>query len=308
MGATVTVSLIKADVGGWPGHASVHPALEKIADIDLFDAKKKGSITDYFVTHAGDDLQLLISHTKGENNDEIHRIAWTIFTKATSKAKELNLYAAGQDILKNTFSGNIKGMGPGIAEMEFTERPGETLIAFMMDKTEPGAFNLPLYKAFADPFTTAGLVIDPAIHDGFNFEIWDIRDRKRVFMNAPEEMYDLLALIGAKERYVIKKIFPRGDPLPKKEPAAVICTEKLYNVAGRYIGKDDPVALVRAQNGLPALGEVLESWAFPHLVSGWMRGSHNGPVMPVSIKTPGVPVSTARQGFWPWGFKSAGEL
>jgi len=43
------------------------------------------------------------------------------------------------------------------------------------------------------------------------------------------------------------------------------------------------VAIVRAQSGLPALGEVLEPFAFPHLVSGWMRGSHNGPIMPVPL-------------------------
>ncbi|MEM3004351.1 MAG: fructose 1,6-bisphosphatase, partial [Candidatus Bathyarchaeia archaeon] len=38
-----------------------------------------------------------------------------------------------------------------------------------------------------------------------------------------------------------------------------------------------------AQSGLPAVGEVLEPFAFPHLVPGWMRGSHHGPLMPVSV-------------------------
>jgi len=98
-------------------------------------------------------------------------------------------------------------------------------------------------------------------------------------------MYDLLALIGAKSRFVIKRVFPKGGgKLPANEPVAVISTEKLFQIAGEYIGKDDPVAAVRAQSGLPALGEVLEPFAFPHLVSGWMRGSHNGPIMPVGIK------------------------
>jgi fructose 1,6-bisphosphate aldolase/phosphatase len=31
------------------------------------------------------------------------------------------------------------------------------------------------------------------------------------------------------------------------------------------------------------MGEVIEPFAFPHLVSGWMRGSHNGPIMPVGL-------------------------
>ncbi|RLF66806.1 MAG: fructose 1,6-bisphosphatase, partial [Thermoplasmata archaeon] len=189
------------------------------------------------------------------------------------------------DLLSDAFSGNVRGLGPGVAEMEFTPRRSEPIIAIMMDKTEPGAFNYPIFKIFADPFNTAGLVIDPKMHQGFVFEIWDIIEHRRVFMRAPEEMYDILALIGAKGRFVIKRIYPKeGSPLPKDEPVAVISTEKLFFIKGEYVGKDDPVALIRAQSGLPATGEILEPFAFPYLVSGWMRGSHNGPLMPVSLK------------------------
>jgi len=71
-----------------------------------------------------------------------------------------------------------------VAEMEIEERTAEPVVAFMMDKTEPGAFNLPIFKIFADPFNTAGLVIDPACHHGFTFEVWDIMEHKKVFMDA----------------------------------------------------------------------------------------------------------------------------
>ena len=150
----------------------------------------------------------------------------------------------------------------------------------MADKTEPGAFNLPLFRVFADPFNTAGLVIDPKMHDGFKFEIYDVYEGKTVILSCPEEMYDLLALIGTPGRYVIKRIYRKKDDLL----AAVVSTERLNLIAGRYVGKDDPVAIVRCQHGLPAVGEVLEAFAFPHLVAGWMRGSHFGPLMPVSMK------------------------
>lgn len=227
-----------------------------------------------------------MGHTKGADNGDIHAIAWECFEKATEVAKKLKLYGAGQDLLSDAFSGNIRGMGPGVAELEFTERTSEPLVAFMMDKTEPGAFNLPIYKIFADPFNTAGLVIDPACHAGFVFEVWDIMEHKKVFMNCPEEMYDLLALIGAKSRYVIKRVYPKpGGKLPENEAVAVVSTEKLFQTAGTYVGKDDPVALVRSQSGLPAFGEVLEPFSMGHLVSGWMRGSHNGPLMPCSFDT-----------------------
>ena len=281
----ITFSVIKADVGGWPGHAKVHPDLEKIAYKELLEAKRSKILKDFHVTHCGDDLELIMTHTRGVDSNEVHELAWNTFLKATEKARDLGLYGAGQDILSDAFSGNVRGMGPGIAEMEFTERKAEPVIVFMMDKTEPGAFNYPIFKIFADPFNTAGLIIDPSLHSGFTFEVWDIREHKNVYLNTPEEMYDLLALIGAKSQFVIKRVFPKKDSkLPSDEATAVISTEKLYQIAGEYVGKDDPVAAVRAQSGLPAVGEVLEGFSHGHLVSGWMRGSHNGPLMPVSVE------------------------
>jgi len=59
---------------------------------------------------------------------------------------------------------------------------------------------------------------------------------------------------------------------------------KIARDFGRYVGKDDPVMFVRAQAGFPALGEILEPFSFPHLVAGWMRGSHTGPLMPVPLR------------------------
>ncbi len=280
----ITLSVIKADIGGWPGHSRVHPQLVETAEEVLSKAVEDGILIDFYVATCGDDLQLIMTHKKGVDSSEIHGLAWKAFEEATRVAKELGLYGAGQDLLKDAFSGNIRGMGPGIAEMEITLRKSEPVVTFHMDKTEPGAFNLPIFRMFADPFNTAGLVIDPHMHMGFRFEVWDIKEHKRVILNTPEEVYDLLALIGAKSRYVIKRVLPKeGHKIAKDEPVAVISTEKLYQIAGEYVGKDDPVAIVRAQSGLPALGEVLEPFAFPHLVSGWMRGSHNGPIMPVPM-------------------------
>jgi len=275
-----TLSIIKADVGGFPGHGTVHPELTKVADVKLSEAKKSGKILDFYVAKCGDDLDLILTHDKGIDNEAVHKLAWDVFLAATEKAKELKLYGAGQDLLKDTFSGNIKGMGPGSAEIEFEERKSEPVICFLMDKTEPGAFNLPIYKMFGDPFNTAGLVIDKGPHNGFTFEVYDVMENKKVILNTPEETYDLLALIGGKSRYVIKRIYPReGNPVSKDEVVSCISTDKLSKIAGKYVGKDDPVAIVRCQSGLPAVGEVLEPWTFPHLVSGWMRVSQSGPIM-----------------------------
>jgi fructose 1,6-bisphosphate aldolase/phosphatase len=63
----------------------------------------------------------------------------------------------------------------------------------------------------------------------------------------------------------------------------VTSTQRLALMAGRYVGKDDPVLIVRSQSGLTAVGEILEPFAFPHTVAGCMRGSHHAPLMPVAI-------------------------
>lgn len=277
----ITISLIKADIGSVCGHHTVHPKQLELAREILEKAKKEGKLIDYHVFHCGDDLELLMSHDKGEANSEIHGLAWNTFKEITEKvSKPFKLYAAGQDLLKETFSGNVKGMGPGVAEMEIEERPSEPIIVFAADKTEPGAWNLPLYKIFADPMNTSGLIISPTIQKGFTFRIMDVKEGKYVDLECPKEIYELLALIGTPGRYVVERVLSNADG----SVAAVASTSRLSLIAGRYVGKDDPVLIVRAQKNFPAVGEILAPFAFPHIVAGWMRGSHHGPLMPVSLK------------------------
>ena len=140
---------------------------------------------------------------------------------------------------------------------------------------------MPLYKMFADPFNTIGLVIASNMHSGFSFEVHDVKYHKKVSFDAPEEIYDMLVLMGAPSRYAVKSVYHR----PTGEIAAVSSTQRLSMMAGRYVGKDDPVCIVRSQGQFPAVGEVLEPFSLPILVEGWMRGSHNGPLMPVSVES-----------------------
>ncbi len=276
MSEKITLSVIKADVGGFVGHCAIHQDMMDVARKRLKEAQENGVIIDFYVTRCGDDMELIMTHKKGVDNEEIHKLAWDTFLAATEVAKELKMYGAGQDLLADAFSGNIKGMGPGVTEMEFVERKSEPVIIFMADKTSPGAWNLPLFKIFADPFNTAGLVIDPSMHDGFIFEVVDVYGHRSIKLHTPEEMYDLLMFIGAMRRYIIRRVYTK-----KGEIAAAASTQKLSLIAGKYVGKDDPVLIVRCQAGLPAVGEVLEPFSFPHIVEGWMRGSHHGPLMPV---------------------------
>jgi len=157
----ITVSVIKADVGGIGGHTLPSDGLLNAIRKTVKDAGEL--LIDHYIGYCGDDSHIVMTHTKGIDNKEIHQLAWNAFMAGTKVAKEEGLYGAGQDLLKDSFSGNIKGMGPGVAEMEFDERPNEVFTVFAADKTEPGAFNYPIYKLFVDALSNTGLIVNKSL-------------------------------------------------------------------------------------------------------------------------------------------------
>src|SRR5512139_1851254 len=80
-----TVSLIKCDVGSLAGHHVVPKPLFDLAEKALNAATKKGIVNNFLVFNAGDDLELLMLHEKGEQNQDIHKLAWDIFKSAAAK-------------------------------------------------------------------------------------------------------------------------------------------------------------------------------------------------------------------------------
>lgn len=279
----ITLSVIKADVGSIGGHN--RPSMRLLETLENYIKDKgKRMLIDYRVSYTGDDGCLLMSHKLGVDNSEIHRLAWDAFSAATVTAKEQGLYGAGQDLLKDSFSGNVRGMGPGSCEMEFEERPNEPFVLFAADKTDPGAFNYPVFRGFADPFHNAGLLLAPDMAVGFEFTVMDVNytEGDRVItLSVPENYYDLAVFLRDPEHYVIEKVVARST----NDIGAVISTSRLHNIAGKYTGKDDPVALVRTQKQFPSTGEILSPYATAHYVVGDNRGSHIVALMPVKQKS-----------------------
>lgn len=281
----VTVSVIKADIGSVGGHTQ--PSAEVLEIVrERVERERGGLLIDSYVCHTGDDIAIIMTHTKGANHAPVHQVAWEAFKAATEKARAQGLYGAGQDLLKQAFSGNVRGLGPASAELEMEERPNEALIVFAADKTEPGAYNLPLYLAFADPMYSSGLLLSEELHAGFTFRIMDVdytEGDRVITLEAPERLYDIAALLRDTHRYVIESIWSRKYPT---EQAAAVSTSRLRNIAGKYVGKDDPVAIVRVQKTFPATEEFGPPFAIGQFVAGDTRGSHNLPLMPVPINTP----------------------
>ncbi len=280
----ITLSIIKADTGSVGGHNRPSDAMIAKAREVLQSAVSSGLLTDGKVSFTGDDIALLMVHTRGIDNVEIHKFAWDTFVETTKIAKSQGLYGAGQDLLKDAFSGNVRGMGPGSAEIELEERPAEPFIVFAGDKCGPGVFNYPLFAAFADPYHNAGLLLAPDMNAGFTYNIMDVNyteaDRL-ITLKVPQDYYDIATLLRDPNHYVVESVIENASGLT----AAVASTSRLHNIAGKYVGKDDPVAIVRSQKQFPSTGEILSPWALAHFTLGDNRGSHHVAVMPVKQNT-----------------------
>jgi fructose 1,6-bisphosphate aldolase/phosphatase len=285
----LTISAIKADIGSIGGHTLPSEGMMEAARKALAAAAKKSTIIDFDVTHTGDDICLLMIHKRGSGDSEIHDLAWNVFQDGTDIAKKEGLYGAGQDLLKDAPSGNVRGAGPGVAEISMDEtskdRPAEPFLIFTADKCGPGAFNFPLWTVFTSPLYCAGLML-PKMKVGFKFTIIDMEhvgmDRV-IELNAPEEHLDLAFLLRDENRFGIQSIHSRNFP---DQQVVSVSTDRLHTIAGEYKGKDDPVAIVRTQGIFPAPEEVVSPYVVAHFVAGDARGSHHMPFMPVAINTP----------------------
>lgn len=256
---------------------------------------KEDWVLDYRVTYTGDDIAILTTHKLGTSSSTVHKACRACFDEAAEIAKEEGNYGAGQDLLTTAPSGNVRGTGPGVAEITFDllpeHRPAESIAVFAADKCGPGAYNLALYQSFADPSRSSGFLLSPDVGKGFTFEIEDMDYKAEpgdlthniVRLNSPEENIDILTLLRQIDRYGVARIHSRAYP---DETAVSVSTDRLHNITGVYQGKDDPVMVVRNQKMFPAVEEVIDPFRLTPLITGDARGSHTMPLMPVPINTP----------------------
>jgi len=276
----ITVSAIKADIGAIGGHT--RPSDELLNVVKNY-IKKMGNelLIDHYIGYSGDDIHIVMTHKLGPDNEKIHKLAWDAFSEGTKTAKNQGLYGAGQDLLKDSFSGNVRGMGPGVAEIEMEERQSEVFCIFAADKTEPGAFNFPFWRMFVDAGSNTGLLINEKLAGGVTFKIMDVMTGNIADLKMWEDKPELEAALMFPGRYVVHSVYSSAG-----EQILSASTDRLHNIAGTYVGKDDPIAIVRTQKDFPATEEVGSAFNNPHYVSGNTRGSHHLPLMPVKLNSP----------------------
>ena len=286
----VTLSVIKADIGSMGGHTMPHPKMLDLARREIFKArtstKKSGFLIDGVIVHTGDDIALIMSHALGVGALKVHQFAWNVFKKTTKVAQNLGLYGAGQDLLVDAPSGNIRGAGPAVAEIEFEllpkYRPAEAFLVFAADKCGPGAYNCALWETFSNPMKNGGLLLSPKLAQGFFVTVIDMdhkgKDTDRIIkLKTPEEIWDLAALLRNIDRYAVEAVHSRAA----EEQIVSVSATRLHNIAGKYTGKDDPVMIFRTQGIFPAPEEAVAPYKICPYITGDARGSHTMALMPM---------------------------
>ena len=144
----------------------------------MLKAERGKLLVDSFVTHCGDDLELIMTHTRGVDSEAIHRLAWNVFLECTGVAKNLKSTVPAQDMPADAFAGNVRGMAR--ESPRWNLRNGSPIPSLSSWQARPGpGMNFFLYKVFADPFNTPGLVTDPSLSEGFVFEVHDLVGKQK---------------------------------------------------------------------------------------------------------------------------------
>ena len=133
---------------------------------------------------------------------------------------------------------------------------------------------------FVDARSNTGLLINEKLAAGVTFKVMDVMSGNIADLKMWEDKPELECLMYP-GRYVVHSVYSSQG-----EQILSASTDRLHNIAGTYVGKDDPIAIVRTQKDFPATEEVGSSFNNPHYVSGNTRGSHHLPLMPVKLNSP----------------------
>lgn len=245
---SIYVSVYRGCAGGYVGAGHVHPALLDAAREAVSEARESGAIRDGFVARCGDDIGLVLLHEGA--TEEVRELAARTLTRARAVGARLAQHGSNGD-------GRVRLDG---AHLSVEPRTSEPVLCFLSDKAGPGAWNVHLYRVFADPFNTASLVCDERTSAGFRFVMAD-----GAVFDLPGDLYAFLRAAGAGGRCVARVISRATDE----------------TVASASAGAD-PVLIVRSEAPFPTVGEALEAFAFPYAVAGWPGGTQAAPLMPVS--------------------------
>jgi fructose 1,6-bisphosphate aldolase/phosphatase len=241
-----TVSVFRACAGGYVGAGHVHPALIDAARESLAQAKQASLVADGFIARCGDDIGLVLLHDEPASSRSIASLVTDVFESAHSVGVRLHQFGV-----------NGKAVPVDGAALTFTMRDSEPVLCFFADKARAASWNVHLYRAFADPFNTPALVVDPVLREGFRFTV----DNER--FDLPADLYRFLDA-ASRDEVCVREVRSRATG----------------EVAAAASGGTDPVLVVRCGSPFPAVEEVLEAFTVPYALGATLGGP--SPLVPVS--------------------------
>lgn len=184
--------------------------------------------------------------------------------------------------VKKPFAGNVTGQGPGFAELPLkdTWRVG----LFAADKAGPAAFNVPVYRAVER--VLAQERFRSRYGESLAFEIYDVHEHTRIFLDARAHREEIETLLGATNLFNVKRLWSLSHMVTEREAVKgavqdillAASTEKLALITGgEYVGKDDPV-LLGVEELVTPIFEYMETGFY--MTQGDERGSHYMMLLP----------------------------
>ncbi len=184
--------------------------------------------------------------------------------------------------VKKPFAGNVTGQGPGFAELPL--RDTWKVGVFAADKAGPAAFNVPLFHAAERAL--ANEQFRSRYGESLAFEIYDVHNHTRIFLDARAHREDIQTLLGATNLFNVKRLWSLPQTVVQRQAveAAVqdivlaASTEKLALITGgEYVGKDDPVVL-GVEGLITQIFEYMKTGFY--MTQGDERGSHYMMLLP----------------------------
>lgn len=317
----VTMTVLSANVLRWLGGLSTIPdTVLEAGRAVLAQAQHDGVLRDYRLYAFGSDLVMqMMTLGQGLHNPKVYALASEVITAALTRAAAAHMYhpIAGEgDFFHCTPRQRMAAVRLRPLELPFTERGAEPLLIAKVVNGAVGAFNRMLFNLFFHPDkgshqrldgtrfiavveSVADLTAGKAQRRLFAFG--DRPSEERLFVLYPwlreplelgrdqiGDWAELLSLIANPVEWVVSGIYAvqgrfvtDGETLQatRHEPVALVSIEALGAVP-----VEDPVAIVRLQGGLPAVGEAhLNLGADFHFTVGGQDGGYHVGVMPVTM-------------------------
>lgn len=277
------------------------------------DLANEEKISSFRVWAVGDDIQLTMWHNLQSNAPQIHTLAYNNFRYTANQVSYFKPYGWKQDILveKMPVSGNLQGLGPGLAEVQVLKSLYKAVMIISADKSAPGALTVPIIGMVRQALKAG------RFPNGLVFRVFDMNHKKHILFyvrsEEDEQFKEMMTLLSSPEEFAIKGVYEPTRVWDGKEPLENLLadvtpfidasTERLVLTAGKYVGKDDPTMIVLISKirgrGLTKKMAV-EVFRYVQLVNGWMRGSHTGPSMIGEI----VELDDFIKGTWEGKFKA----